>query len=936
MERKEKSLSRHNRGLGWVRRLGLSLLLLVLMFSFLSVNSSITPFAAGAGGTDDWAMFHHDLSHSGYSTSTAPSTNQTLWSQTIGYIISSPAVVNRKVYVGSWLDHKVYCLNAATGAFVWSYTTGDRVESSPAVVGGRVYIGSNDYNVYCLNATTGALVWSYKTDGYVWSSPAVADGKVYVGSLNCTVYCLNATNGAFVWSYGTIGSVESSPAVADDQVYVGSGDGKVYCLNALSGALIWNYTTGNGVNSSPALADGKVYVGSSNPDSAENKVYCLNATTGTLVWSYKTGGYLHFSPAVAYGKVYVGSSYVGSDGYDCRVNCLDAANGTLIWNYTNVIIGESSPAVADGKVYIGSYDDKVYCLDAATGAFIWSYTTGDAVGSSPAIADGKVYVGSYDNKMYCFGLPCVSDFDALFTFNNVRVIYPSEQTPKPLGCSQAMLSDWTASAFIYTKLENATEGLDTDSAFVNQSSGKPVGAAGSGLISFGGPIVNPIVAYAESAATPTGDRAPIKFYQNAETCYFQLQDGTSIQGAALSSSSVNNGVDMFVIEAYRDRDGRNVMLCYGFGWKGTYAAGKYFDTAIYPNITAYPYNWIIVLWSDTNGNGFVNTAAGGDTYTIIATEQQHQSMQLGNDNDWSYRKSHVINSAVGAGTNYQVKVVVHYGLGSDSGGDVYLNSKCRSDFGDIRFTADDGVTLLNYWMESKTLYGKAVFWVKISANLSSSNQTIYVYYGNRNATSTSNSTNMFLFFDDFSGDLSKWTQRSGNWSIDSSKYLKTPTTDEDQIVTASFTMRDGRIRYRFKQDSVVTWITGSGLSCIARSPNASNYYRVQYWDCESDTYEMWKYVNSVHIGLNGTAISADANWHTDEFLLYGSTLKGCLDNSYELEAADTEFSANSYLGFRYGGLAGKYYLIDWIFVGKYVSPEPSHGAWGTEEPATLT
>ena len=95
--------------------------------------------------------------------------------------------------------------------------------------------------------------------------------------------------------------------------------------------------------------------------------------------------------------------------------------------------------------------------------------------------------------------PSICDFDGLFKLNNARMIYPSDQTPKPLGCSPASVSDWTASAFISTKLENATEGTDTDSAFVNQSSGKPVGAERTGIVSFGGPVVNPVVAYAESA-----------------------------------------------------------------------------------------------------------------------------------------------------------------------------------------------------------------------------------------------------------------------------------------------------------------------------------------------------------------------------------------------------------------------------------------------------
>src|SRR5438105_3675813 len=60
---------------------------------------------------------------------------------------SSPAVANGVVYIGSG-DHKVYALNATTGAKLWSYTTGGEGGSSPAVVNGVVYIGSGGGNVY--------------------------------------------------------------------------------------------------------------------------------------------------------------------------------------------------------------------------------------------------------------------------------------------------------------------------------------------------------------------------------------------------------------------------------------------------------------------------------------------------------------------------------------------------------------------------------------------------------------------------------------------------------------------------------------------------------------------------------------------------------------------------------------------------------------------
>jgi len=213
----------------------------------------------------------------------------------------------------------------------------------------------------------------------------------------------------------------------------------------------------------------------------------------------------------------------------------------------------------------------------------------------------------------------VKDFDELFASNGVRMIYPSDNPSKPLGCLPAMVSDWLASMAVSTKLTTYTEGLDTDGAYVNQITGRPMGAVGEGIVSFGGPVVNPVVRYAESGGTPAEDRAPIRFHDEGGVYYFQHWNGEGIPGASLPIAVINGGQDMFVIEVYKDGDGRNEMLCYGFGWKGTYAAGKYFEGAVYPNLTSYDVNWIIVKWEDTNGDGFVNGPRDSDTYTTIAT-----------------------------------------------------------------------------------------------------------------------------------------------------------------------------------------------------------------------------------------------------------------------------------------------------------------------------
>ena len=75
--------------------------------------------------------------------------------------------------------------------------------------------------------------------------------------------------------------------------------------------------------------------------------------------------------------------------------------------------------------------------------------------------------------------------------------------------------------------------------------------------------------------------------------------------------------DLYLV--FTDSMGRVHMFCYGFGWQGTYAAGKYFDRVIYPDIDEYKCSWIIVKWGDTNSDGFVNAPGDGDLYTEIAT-----------------------------------------------------------------------------------------------------------------------------------------------------------------------------------------------------------------------------------------------------------------------------------------------------------------------------
>jgi outer membrane protein assembly factor BamB len=352
-----------------------------------------------------WPMFHNDLAHSGYTQSTGPVTNQTLWSYQTGSILSSPTVAGGIVYIGL-KDGKILALNASNGAILWNYQTGGGVHSSPAVADNVVYFGSWDNYVYALNASTGAVLWTHKTGSYVQSSPTVANGLVFVASYDANVSALDAATGNLLWSFRTgAGAVGSSPAVVNGIVFVGDNGGKVWALNASKGTVIWKFTAGDTVYSSPAVVNGVVYIGGDLV--ADGTVYGLDATTGTKLWSFSTGNlWVYSSPAVANGVVYVGSYDHLTSSNSGILYALDASTGKMLWSYPVGTEVMTSPIVANDVVYAGGYENKFYALNAFTGAVLWSYqldSPSTDSWSSAAVADGILYVCFEEGTLFAFG-----------------------------------------------------------------------------------------------------------------------------------------------------------------------------------------------------------------------------------------------------------------------------------------------------------------------------------------------------------------------------------------------------------------------------------------------------------------------------------------------------------------------------------------------------
>lgn len=310
---------------------------------------------------------------------------------------------------------------------------------------------------------------------------------------------------------------------------------------------------------------------------------------------------------------------------------------------------------------------------------------------------------------------------------------------------------------------------------------------------------------------------------------------------------------------------------------------------------------------------------------------------------WSYRKSHEIANATGAGTNYQVRITVHNGSSSDSGSDVYIDNKTQADFDDIRFTDDDGSTLLDYWLEEKVDSDNAEFWFEVQDDLSSSNQTVYIYYGNDGVSSVSNGDNTFLFFDDFNDaslDSDKWYSDYGKTvtegTFDGEGSLRLATTGEDGIAVTSKSYNGSesiRLRTRAYMDKNV--VSGNWGGYWLRDGHYTPYvyskgYMYTYYKIPARNYvRLFESSGAgiAQIDIHNGGTFPDASWSNAEIVVYGSQTLADLIYT-DISVSDSTFTSG---GIGVGKGADSKHYVDWLFVSKYISPEPVHGGWGSEE-----
>jgi hypothetical protein len=321
--------------------------------------------------------------------------------------------------------------------------------------------------------------------------------------------------------------------------------------------------------------------------------------------------------------------------------------------------------------------------------------------------------------------------------------------------------------------------------------------------------------------------------------------------------------------------------------------------------------------------------------------------------NWQYRKSHVVESASGAGTNYQVRLIVHQGSGTDAGNDVYLSDHCEDDFGDIRFTGSDGTTELDYWLESYTSGDEATFWIKVADDLSNSNATIYIYYGNSGASATSDGANTFPdLFTDFPGDslpsgwqvdgdtvgsmviensLLKLTARkeaSGSWLKRGVKTSSSVWTNDRALM-----FRIDSINYYPEVTDRRRWfLGGEAYNFFLEFQSWGDKVRVCDWN-KYDEYSPCDYTGGEVVWL----AKESGNNGVAYYYVDGNLVDILDEEGLHPDHAFSDFTVVFNVQVGMNAMPDvDYTYIDWVAIRKFVYPEPANGDWGGEESQYLS
>ncbi len=295
------------------------------------------------------------------------------------------------------------------------------------------------------------------------------------------------------------------------------------------------------------------------------------------------------------------------------------------------------------------------------------------------------------------------------------------------------------------------------------------------------------------------------------------------------------------------------------------------------------------------------------------------------DDMWHYRKAISIENTSGSNlTDFQVSI----SIGTSQ---LIADGKMQIDCDDIRITDING-NLLPHWIEENNpgcnQLTDTKIWLKANS-LPTSGATIYIYYGNQQASNNENGKNVFLEFDDFNNPttLSNWTPESNsqaNYFIAGGTMSVVASSGDYNSAVFGSNYTDVIVNSRYKVNASQTH---GGFVFRSQTNAADNSYQWVMRRGSSDNRIQRRTSGGQYYLLGGTGgealpstLSAD-NWYPVEFRVSGTQVDTYFNNQQAIDGIfnDTTYTTGKIGLLSYDGIEN----YDYIFVRKFNPSDPT-------------
>jgi outer membrane protein assembly factor BamB len=292
------------------------------------------------------------------------------------------------------------CVDAATGAPVWTANTGAEILTEPLVAGDRVIVGNGDGLVAAFSTKDGRRLWSFRAGAAVYSSPVLAGGAVVFGDLSGALHAVDLRTGRPLWvNRDAEYSIESKPATDGERVWFGAWDQYVRCVDARTGKLIWKELC---EGSRTATAAKRYYsAADATPHLAGGKLFIADRKYVLTVYDASSGRVLSSREGVA-------ATGVSEDGKAIYLRQVSGelvkmdTEGNVLWSVdAGLNAVPAAPVEKSGVVYVCSAGGTVSAISARYGEVLWRYQASPGLFVMSSVAsDGTVaFVSTFGGRL---------------------------------------------------------------------------------------------------------------------------------------------------------------------------------------------------------------------------------------------------------------------------------------------------------------------------------------------------------------------------------------------------------------------------------------------------------------------------------------------------------------------------------------------------------